>query len=139
MTATDTGLLRDAKRFSLSAQAAAISDVNHPNILGECNWGGPAVFGVARLPQNAVDGLWEQHDHGDELLVVISGNFTFRMRLGNGVETTQDVAQGDVVFVPKGAAHTFQVHSSELQILFVTPKNGNHGWDEHGNSVERHQ
>src|SRR3546814_20941720 len=88
--------------------------------------------GVARLPKNIVDGLWEQHDQGDEILVVIAGNFTFRLQLPDGQIAERDAAAGDMVVVPKGYPHSFRVHSEELQILFVTPKDGNHGWSERG-------
>ena len=97
------------------------------------------MFGVARLPKNIVDGLWEQHDQGDEILVVIAGNFTFRLQLPDGQIAERDAAAGDMVVVPKGYPHSFRVHSEELQILFVTPKDGNHGWSEHGGPVDRHR
>ncbi len=97
------------------------------------------MFGVARLPKNIVDGLWEQHDEGEEILVAIAGSFTFRLQLPDGEIAERDVAAGDMVVVPKGCPHSFRVHSEELQILFVTPKEGNHGWSEHGGPVDRHR
>lgn len=129
---------RVAECFSLAAYASSISDVGHPAVFGECNCNGPAIFGVARLTGSAVDGLWEQHDGGDELLVVVAGHFALRMKSPDGVEVTQDVGPGDAVFIPKGVAHAFHVQSPELQIFFVTPKDGNHGWNEYGGHVERH-
>src|SRR3546814_19732831 len=72
------------RSFILAKEAEAISDVDRPTIFGETEWSAPVMFGVARLPKNIVDGLREQHDQGDEILVVIAGNFTFRLQLPDG-------------------------------------------------------
>src|SRR3546814_11288809 len=84
------------------------------------------------FPYTTLFRSWEQHDQGDEILVVIAGNFTFRLQLPDGQIAERDAAAGDMVVVPKGYPHSFRVHSEELQILFVTPKDGNHGWSERG-------
>src|SRR3546814_4353913 len=78
---TQSGYIRSV---ILANEAEAISDVDRPTIFGETEWSAPVMLGVSRLPKNIVDGLGEQHDQGDEILVVIAGNFTFRLQLPDG-------------------------------------------------------
>src|SRR3546814_20994913 len=87
------------RSFILTKEAEAISDVDRPTIFGETEWSAPVMFGVARLPKNIVDGLWEQHDPGDEILVVLAGHFTFRLQLPYGTHTQRTRAPGAMVVV----------------------------------------
>src|SRR3546814_16493632 len=114
------------RSFILAKEAEAISDVHRPTIFGETEWSAPVMFGVARLPKNIVDGLWEQHAQGAESLVVTTGNFTFRLQQPDGQISERDAAAFDMVVEPKGSPHSSSVHSEELTILFVTPKAANH-------------
>ena len=100
---------------------------------------GPAIVGVARILDGAVDGLWEQHDAGDELLVLSAGRVTIVLRPANGEQETHDLGPGDVLLVPKGAAHCFKLRTPEIQLLFVTPRDGNSGWSDKGDVVKRHK
>jgi mannose-6-phosphate isomerase-like protein (cupin superfamily) len=95
------------------------------------------MVGVARLLDREVGGLWEQHDGGDEYLVIVAGRATLRFR-DRGAEVEVAVTAGDLVTIPVGIAHSFSIEEGELHLLYVTPLEGNQGWASDGRAVRRH-
>jgi hypothetical protein len=52
------------------------------------------------------------------------------VRRSDGRQTVHDAGRGDVLLIPKGAAHSFALHTPEVQVLFVTPREGNTTWSD---------
>jgi len=125
--------------FSIATEISAVADVNHPNIFAEHRVEGPAMIGVARVLDGTIDGIWERHDGGDELLVPIAGRFTITMRRAGSADQVRGAGPGDVILIPRGVAHSFKLHAPEVQLLFVTPRRGNTGWSESGVCVKRRE
>jgi quercetin dioxygenase-like cupin family protein len=119
-------------KFSLATALDAIADPTQPNIFAHFDVN--HMLGVVRIP--AADGFWEQHDDGDELLVILGGKADFTIVRGEEKETLS-VQAGDVLMIPRGAAHSGTIHE-EMRILFLTPKTGNSGWTEDASVPRRH-
>jgi mannose-6-phosphate isomerase-like protein (cupin superfamily) len=113
--------------FSVGTQIDRTAGVGHPNIFAGFALAGPAMIGVMRA-DGSLGGRWERHDGGDELLVLMAGRCTLTVRRSDGRRTVHDAERGDVLLIPKGAAHSFTLHTSEVQVLFVTPCEGNSTW-----------
>jgi quercetin dioxygenase-like cupin family protein len=94
------------------------------------NLDGRCMVGVVRISK--ADGFWEQHDEGDEILVVLQGQADFTLQHPDGTEKIL-VNAGDVLHIPKGVPHGAKIYD-EVQILFFTPREGNTSWTE-GNEV----
>jgi quercetin dioxygenase-like cupin family protein len=128
----------DAPRvIAARAVAATILDCDRPRILADFDADGAVMVGVARLKRDTIHALWERHDGGDEMLVVISGRLTATFR-----EAKEDrelaAGEGDVILIPRGIPHSFAVTSDEVELLFLTPRSGNTGWSDNGRTVRRH-
>lgn len=66
---------------------------------------------------------WEVHPHGDEIVLLISGEVTFLLDTESG-ETRIDLhEQGQYLVVPKGVWHTAKT-GSKSKVLFITPGQG---------------
>ncbi len=125
--------------FSISAQIAAITDPRRPNVLADYAVQGPAMLGVIRVPPEGTDGFWERHDGGDELLIIIAGRLTMTLRSNEQADQIHHVGPGDVLLIPRGVAHSGKLHTPEVQILFVTPRNGNIAWSDNPDGPKRHE
>ena len=128
----------DAPRvIAARAVAATILDCDRPRILADFDSDGSVMVGVARLKRETIHALWERHDGGDEILVVISGRLTATFR--EAKEDRQLAAgEGDVILIPRGVPHSFALGSDEVALLFLTPRSGNSGWSDDGRTVSRH-
>ncbi|QRK07503.1 cupin domain-containing protein [Archangium violaceum] len=124
--------------FSISAELAAISDPHFPRLLGDYTVHRDAMLGVIRIGTEGTEGFWERHDGGDELLVVISGRMTMTLRPANGPDQLHDIGPGDALLIPRGIAHSARLHTPEIHLLFVTPRDGNEAWTEHPEGKRRH-
>lgn len=112
------------------AEQAALADPAQPHLFTRT---APAMVGVARLARGIAD-HWEQHDGGDEVFVIIAGGATLHLHDRQSVE----VKAGDLVLVPRGVAHSFELATDELHLLYVTPLEGNRGWGPDGEPIRRH-
>jgi mannose-6-phosphate isomerase-like protein (cupin superfamily) len=118
---------QDEVVFSVGTQIDQTATIGHPNIFAGFALAGPAMIGVMRA-DGSLGGRWERHDGGDELLVLMAGECAVTVRRSDGRQTVHHAERGDVLLIPKGAAHSFTLHTPEVQVLFVTPREGNSSW-----------
>jgi quercetin dioxygenase-like cupin family protein len=120
-------------KFSPAIAIDTITDMTRPNLFADFD--ANHMLGVVRIPSS--DGFWEQHDDGDELLVILGGKADFTIVHGDRRETLS-VQAGDVLLIPRGSVHAANIHE-EMRILFLTPKTGNSGWTETASAQRRHE
>jgi ethanolamine utilization protein EutQ (cupin superfamily) len=118
---------QDEVVFSVGRQIDQTTGTGHANIFAGFALAGPAMIGVMRA-DNSLGGRWERHDGGDELLVLMDGRCTVAVRWSDGRQTVHHAQRGDMLLIPKGAAHSFTLHTPEVHVLFVTPRDGNRTW-----------
>jgi mannose-6-phosphate isomerase-like protein (cupin superfamily) len=112
--------------FKLSTELNSFSDRTPYKALIEA-FDQKYLVGLTKIT-SVETGFREQHQAGDELLVILSGKATFTCQ--HQGETKQVwVEAGDVLFIPQGAIHSANL-VEELHILFLTPNTGNRGWVE---------
>lgn len=68
-------------------------------------------------------GMWEMHPHGDEIVTLISGEITFKLKLADGEQSVTLSEAGAYVIVPRGVWHTANT-SVKSTVLFITPGQG---------------
>ncbi|NMO19387.1 cupin domain-containing protein [Pyxidicoccus fallax] len=124
--------------FTIATELAAISDPRQARMLGDYAAHGGAMLGVIRIGVEGTNGFWERHDGGDELLVVVSGRMTMTLRPESGPDLPHDLGPGDALLIPRGVAHTARLHTPEVRLLFVTPREGNAAWTDHPEGKRRH-
>jgi len=90
----------------------------------------PSMVGVIRIRADDPADAWERHDAGDELLVVLSGRVTMEVRLRSGSLQSFGLGAGEVLLVPANTPHSGRAVTPEAEVLFVTPRRGNHEWSE---------
>lgn len=66
---------------------------------------------------------WEVHPHGDEFVVLLSGDVEMVLAGADGDEVQRLANSGDFVIVPRGVWHTARVRQPST-MLFVTPGQG---------------
>lgn len=119
---------QDTKLFNPQSRLAAEMPGTGHLVLANYEANVPSMVGAIRVRQPHDPNAWERHDHGDEVLAVISGSCTATLRDAQGHTITRDITSGDVLVIPKGVAHSFKLHSDEVQVLFVTPETGTEEW-----------
>lgn len=60
--------------------------------------------------------VWHQHEHEDELFLVVHGQFTMHFR-----DRTVDVREGEFLIVPRGVEHR-PVADAEAHVLLFEPE-----------------
>jgi ethanolamine utilization protein EutQ (cupin superfamily) len=118
---------QDEVVFSVARQIDRTAGIGHANVFADFALSGPAMVGVMRA-DDSLGGRWERHDGGDELLVLIEGRCTVAVRRSDGRQTVHHAQRGDMLLIPQGAAHSFTLHTPEVHVLFVTPRDGNRTW-----------
>ncbi|MEN0038157.1 MAG: cupin [Cellvibrio sp.] len=63
---------------------------------------------------------WEIHPHGDEVVVLMSGEVSFILQMEEGETSIKLSEQGQYVIVPKGIWHTAKT-AVKSKLLFITP------------------
>ena len=81
-----------------------------PKIVGELN---DAYVKLAKLQGEFV---WHQHEHEDEMFLVIKGKLQIRLRDGD-----LWINPGEFVIIPKGVEHC-PVAEAEVQVMLLEPK-----------------
>lgn len=125
------------RSFAIAAALGAVTAQDGPGILGHYAATGPAMIGVVRIGVDGTQGFWERHDGGDELLVVVAGRMTMTLKGDDGL-TPHRLGPGDALLIPRGVAHSGTLHDPEVQILFVSPRDGNASWSDEPTAPRRH-
>lgn len=66
---------------------------------------------------------WEVHPHGDEVVLLLSGDVIFVLQTDSGEHCVNLNKQGQYVLVPRGVWHTARTNTAS-KLLFVTPGQG---------------
>ncbi len=66
---------------------------------------------------------WEIHPHGDEIVILLSGEVTFVLQLENEEKSVSLNTAGTYLIVPKNIWHTAKTHV-KTKMLFITPGQG---------------
>ena len=106
---------------------AATARVNAPIFLGELASDVPLLVGALAVDRTRPR-TWERHDHGDELLLVLSGRVTMTLRAPDGAVERLEAQPGDVLLIPQGSAHRGELCSDTASVLFLTPRSGTREW-----------
>ena len=68
-------------------------------------------------------GVWEKHPAGDELVILLSGAATLRIKLESGENVVELREPGSFAVVPRNAWHTAEIREA-TRMMFVTPGEG---------------
>ncbi|HEX9728844.1 MAG TPA: cupin domain-containing protein [Gemmatimonadales bacterium] len=99
----------DIHPITLREKFEQFSDYWHPRIVGELN--GQQV----KLAKIQGPFVFHSHEHEDELFLVVRGRMRMEFR-----DRSIDLAEGDVVIVPRGVEHR-PVAEHEAHILLFEP------------------
>ncbi|MBS1849451.1 MAG: cupin domain-containing protein [Acidobacteria bacterium] len=101
-------MLRD--KVNLAEKFSAFQDYRHPRIVGEVN---DCHIKVVKLQGEFV---WHQHEHEDELFLVVQGELVMRLR-----DREVTIRPGEFFVVPRGVEHC-PVAGQETHIVLIEPK-----------------
>ena len=99
-----------------------------PDIIADYACEGPAMLGVIRVAAGSTDHHWERHERGDEALYLLSGRALFTA-VGDGGSQEVLVEAGDLLVLERGEAHRGRA-LEDVEILFLTPRQGNVAWSD---------
>ena len=109
------------EKINLAGKLALFSAHWSPKIVAELN--GQHV----KLVKFRGEFVWHQHEHEDELFLVVRGSFTMQFR-----DRTVRLREGEMIVVPRGVEHR-PVADEEVQVLLFEPAStlntGNAGGD----------
>ncbi len=94
---------------NLAAKLAMIADHWNPRVVGDVN--GCAV----KLVKFKGDFVWHQHEHEDEMFLVVEGSFVMRFR-----DREVHVREGEFLIVPRGVEHMPSAER-EVSVLLFEP------------------
>jgi mannose-6-phosphate isomerase-like protein (cupin superfamily) len=97
------------EKVNLAEKFALFSEHWTPKIVGELN--GQHV----KLVKFRGPFVWHQHEHEDEMFLVVRGRFTMEYREG-----AVTVEAGEFVIVPRGVEHR-PVAEEEVQVMLFEP------------------
>jgi len=97
------------EKVNIAEKLALFQDHWHPRIVGELN--GQHV----KLVKFQGEFVWHQHDHEDELFLVVSGQFKMEFR-----DKTVELRENEFLIVPKGVEHR-PVAEQEVAVLLFEP------------------
>jgi mannose-6-phosphate isomerase-like protein (cupin superfamily) len=97
------------EKVNLAAKLALINESWQPRIAGQVN------DSHIKLVKFTGDFLWHQHEHEDELFLVVKGRFCMKLRDGD-----QWIEQGELIIIPKGVEHC-PYAPEECEVLLVEP------------------
>jgi mannose-6-phosphate isomerase-like protein (cupin superfamily) len=96
-------------KVNLADKLALFSDHWRPKIVGELN--GQEV----KLVKFSGEFVWHQHEHVDELFLVVRGAFTMQLR-----DRQVDLREGEFLVVPRRVEHR-PVAAAEVCVLVIEP------------------
>jgi mannose-6-phosphate isomerase-like protein (cupin superfamily) len=97
------------EKINLAEKLSSFSDHWNPRIVGELN--GQHV----KLAKFSGPFIWHQHEHEDELFMVVKGRFTMEFR-----DRSVELNEGEVLIVPRGVEHR-PVAEEEVHVLLFEP------------------
>jgi mannose-6-phosphate isomerase-like protein (cupin superfamily) len=98
------------EKVNLAQAFSRFSDHWSPKIVGDLN---DSQIKVVKVQGEFV---WHQHDHEDELFLVVKGRLTIQLRDGEVV-----LEPGEFVIIPKGVAHR-PIAPEEVEMILIEPK-----------------
>ena len=96
--------------LNLTQAFAQFSEHWQPKIVGELN---ESHVKLAKLQGEFV---WHQHEHEDELFLVIKGRLLIRLR-----DRDLWLGEGELAIIPRGVEH-LPVAAEEVHVLLLEPK-----------------
>jgi len=99
-----------------------------PDIIADYTCEGAAMLGVIRITAGSADHHWERHGNGDEALYLLTGRALFTAVGDNGSQEVL-VEAGDLLVLERGEAHRGRA-LEDVEILFLTPRQGNVAWSD---------
>lgn len=96
--------------INLAEKFNSFKDTWHPKIVGELN---DTYVKLVRLQGEFV---WHQHDHEDELFLVVRGTLVIRLK-----DTDLQIHAGEFVIIPRGVEH-LPVADQEVEVILLEPK-----------------
>jgi mannose-6-phosphate isomerase-like protein (cupin superfamily) len=97
------------EKVNIEEKLALFQDHWHPRVVGELN--GQHV----KLVKFQGEFVWYQHEHEDELFLVVSGQFKMEFR-----DKTVELRENEFLIVPKGVEHR-PVAEQEVAVLLFEP------------------
>jgi mannose-6-phosphate isomerase-like protein (cupin superfamily) len=122
--------------FNPTSRLASDMPTDGHLVLGDYQSSVASMFSAIRVSKARDPGAWERHDHGDEVLVVLSGACIATLRDAEGRTTERFMSKGDVLIISSGVAHHFTLHTDDVQALFVMPQTGTKEWSDSGPPAE---
>jgi len=114
--------------INLEEKLALFSDHWNPRIVGELN------AQQVKLVKFQGEFVWHQHEHEDELFLVLKGSFDMEFR-----DRTIRLGEGEFLIVPRGTEHR-PVAREEVSVLLFEPagtlNTGDAGGDKTRNELE---
>jgi mannose-6-phosphate isomerase-like protein (cupin superfamily) len=95
---------------NLAQKYSLFSDYWNPRIAGEVN---DSYLKIVKVKGEFV---WHQHEHEDELFLVVKGSLTIKLR-----DRDLHVGEGEFVVIPRGIEH-MPVAEDEVQMILLEPK-----------------
>lgn len=138
-TVSDGGhaCLSKVRRFDPREVARRLEHDERFTVLGE-HWSEHAsMVGVIQISKDDPPDAWEQHDGGDELLVLLSGRVEMKLRQPDGQLATHELSAGEALLIPAALAHSGRALTPRAEVLFVTPRQGTREWLEAGGEACR--
>ncbi|MBK7606485.1 MAG: cupin domain-containing protein [Saprospiraceae bacterium] len=102
-------MTQSISKVNLDQKLSLFSDYFNPRIVGELN------NQQVKLVKFQGEFVWHNHDHEDELFLVIHGSFTMELR-----DQSIELYPGEMLVVPRGVEHR-PVAEHEVSILLFEP------------------
>ena len=98
------------EKVNLAQKFGLFEEYWDPRIAGELN---DSYVKLAKLKGEFV---WHQHDHEDELFLVVKGHLTIKLR-----DRDVELHPGEFVIIPRGIEH-LPAAEEEVHVLLLEPK-----------------
>ncbi len=100
---------------NLAQKFGAFTEQWSPKIVGELNGQ------QAKIARIGGEFVWHQHEHEDELFLVVRGTLRMGLRDGDGVTDDRVVNEGEFLIVPHGTEHKPSAETQEVWMLMFEP------------------
>jgi mannose-6-phosphate isomerase-like protein (cupin superfamily) len=97
------------EKINIAEKLSSFTDYWNPRIAGELN------NQQIKLVKFKGDFVWHQHEHEDEMFLVIQGSFTMELR-----DRSIEISKGEFIIIPKGTEHRPRA-TKEVQVMLFEP------------------